>query len=371
MKNLKINCFFCFLLFVFWAGISNAQMFNRTPTPNDTLHSTRVLANGDVVFQIYAPNAKNVTLGGDIVHWGTELKSKKAENGVWSITVPNVKAGTYRYNFMVDGVKVYDPKAPDAYKTFALIDVVPNGNEEFFALRNDVPHGAVSAIRYYSTTTKTIRNIQVWTPPGYNVKNSKLPVFYLIHGGGDSELAWPGVGRAGLIMDNLLAEGKCREMIVVMPDGGMDVNLFVKDFVNDIIPYIESNYNVFKDANHRALAGLSMGGLEVLEAFMAHPDMFAYINVMSSGWFADNEEMFENGDRRLAEIAPTLNKTVKYLIFTQGGPEDIAYNNGKEMLKVFDKNGIKYYFSEMPGGHSWLVWRNDLKNFAQKIFKQN
>jgi enterochelin esterase family protein len=138
-------------------------MFNRTPTPNDTLHSTRVLANGDVVFQIYAPNAKNVTLGGDIVPWGTELKSKKAENGVWSITVPNVKAGTYRYNFMVDGVKVYDPKAPDAYKTFALIDVVPNGNEEFFALRNDVPHGAVSAIRYYSTTTKTIRNIQLKT----------------------------------------------------------------------------------------------------------------------------------------------------------------------------------------------------------------
>jgi enterochelin esterase family protein len=102
---------------------------------------------------------------------------------------------------------------------------------------------------------------------------------------------------------------------------------------------------------------------------MAHPDMFAYINVMSSGWFANNKEMYENGDKRLAEIAPTLKKTVKYFIFTQGGPEDIAYNNGKEMLKVFDKNGIKYDFSEMPGGHSWLVWRNDLKNFAPKLFR--
>jgi len=158
-------------------------------------------------------------------------------------------------------------------------------------------------------------------------------------------------------------------MIVVMPDGGMDPKLFVKDFVNDLIPYIQSNYNVYTDADHRALAGLSMGGLEVLESFMAEPDMFAYINVMSSGWFANNKEMYESGDKRLAEIGATLNKTVKYLIFTQGGPEDIAYNNGKEMLKIFDKNGIKYEFSEMPGGHSWIVWRQDLKNFAPELFK--
>jgi len=285
------------------------------------------------------------------------------------MTVPNVKAGTYRYRFMVDGISVYDPKAHDAYKTSAMIDVTPDGEKEFFAVRKDVPHGAVSAIQYYSKTTNTMRNMQVWTPPGYNVSNKKLSVFYLIHGGGDSELAWPGVGRAGIIMDNLLAEGKCKEMIVVMPDGGMDVNMFVNDFVNDIIPYIESNYNVYTDAGHRALAGLSMGGLEVLESFMAHPDMFGYINVMSSGWFVNNKEMYENGDKRLAEIAPTLNETVKYLIFTQGGPEDIAYANGKQMLKVFDKNGIKYDFSEMPGGHSWLVWRNDLKNFAPNLFK--
>ncbi len=368
MNNLKTKLLIA-LLAVFFTVAAQAQMFNRTPTPNDNLQSTKVLENGDVEFQIYAPEADKVTLGGDIVPWGAKLKSKKAENGVWTITVPNVKAGTYRYNFVVDGVKVYDPKAPDAYKTSALVDVLPNGEKEFFAVRKNVAHGAVSAIQYYSKTTGTMRNMQVWMPPGYNVSNKKLPVFYLIHGGGDSELAWPGVGRAGIIMDNLLAEGKCEEMIVVMPNGGMDVNLFVKDFVDDIIPYIESNYNVYTDANHRALAGLSMGGLEVLESFMAHPDLFAYINVMSSGWFANNKEMYETGDKRLAEIAPTLKKTVKLLKFTQGGPEDIAYQNGKEMLKVFDKNGIDYEFSEMPGGHSWLVWRNDLKSFAPELFK--
>jgi enterochelin esterase-like enzyme len=369
MKNSKIHNLLMLMSLILLSGVVQAQMFNRTQTPNDTLKSTKILANGDVVFQIYAPDAKSVTLGGDIVPWGTSLDSKKADNGVWKIVVPNVKTGTYRYNFVVDGVKVYDPKAPDAYKTSALIDILPNGETEFFALRNDVPHGAVSAIKYYSSTTNTIRNMQVWTPPGYNAKNNKLPVFYLIHGGGDSELAWLGVGRAGMIMDNLLAEGKCKEMIVVMPDGGMDVQSFVKDFVNDIIPYIESNYNVYKDANHRALAGLSMGGLQVLESFMAHPGMFGYINVMSSGWFADNKEMYENGDKRLAEISPTLNNTAKILLFTQGGPEDIAYKNGMEMLKVFEKNKIEYEFSEMPGGHSWMVWRNDLKDFAPRLFK--
>lgn len=364
MKNL-----FVLLTLILLSSTLYAQWPNRNPTPNDTLQSTRIISNGDVVFSIYAPEAKNVSLGGDIVPWGQKIESVKAENGVWTITIPDAKAGTYRYNFVVDGVKVYDPKAPEAYKTSALVDVTPNGENEFFALRKDIPHGAVSAIQYFSTSTKTMRNMQVWTPPGYNAKNNKLPVFYLIHGGGDSELAWPGVGRAGMIMDNLLSEGKCKEMIVVMPDGGIDVNLFVEDLVKDIIPYVESNYNVNTDAEHRALAGLSMGGLEVLETFMAHPDMFAYINVMSSGWFANNKEMYETGDKRLAEIAPALNKTAKLLLFTQGGPEDIAYNNGEEMLKVFDKNNIKYDFSEMPGGHSWMVWRNDLHSFAQKIFK--
>ncbi|WP_346863496.1 alpha/beta hydrolase-fold protein [uncultured Draconibacterium sp.] len=369
MKNPKLKLIISILTILILSGALQAQMFNRTPTPNDTLKSTRVLANGDVVFSIYAPEAESVTLGGDIVPWGQKVESVKAENGVWTMVIPKAAAGTYRYHFMVDGLKVYDPKAPDAYKTSALIDVTPDGENEFFALRKDIPHGAVSAIQYFSTSTKTMRNMQVWTPPGYNAKNNKLPVFYLIHGGGDSELAWPGVGRAGLIMDNLLSEGKCEEMIVVMPDGGIDVNLFVEDLVNDIIPYVESNFNVYADTDKRALAGLSMGGLEVLEAFMAHPDMFAYINVMSSGWFANNKEMFETGDKRLAEIATTLNKNAKLLLFTQGGPEDIAYHNGKEMLKVFDKNSIKYDFSEMPGGHSWMVWRNDLYSFAQKLFK--
>lgn len=356
------------LLLLLLSHFAFGQIPTRTPTPNDNLKSTEVLSNGDVVFKIYAPNSELVSIGGDVIPWGQKIEGIRAENGVWTFTVPQVKTGTYRYHFLVDGVKVYDPKAPNANETSALVDVLPNGEEEFFAMRKDVPHGAVSSLYYYSSTTQSMRRMHVWTPAGYNSKNTKLPVFYLIHGGGDSDLAWPTVGRAGLIMDNLLSEGKSKEMILVMPDGGMDTKLFVKDFVNDLIPFIEKNYNVYTDANHRALAGLSMGGLEVLDSFMAHPDMFGYLNVMSSGWFANNEEMYKTGDARLAEIASTLNRTAKILLFTQGGPEDIAFANGNEMLKVFDKNGIKYEFTEMPGGHTWSVWRQDLQNFAPKLF---
>ena len=158
-------------------------------------------------------------------------------------------------------------------------------------------------------------------------------------------------------------------MVVVMPDGSIATDKFVDELANDIIPYIEKNYRVKTDSANRALAGLSMGGLETMESFMAHPDLFGYINVMSSGWFTNDKAMYENGEKRLNEIAATLNKTAKLLRFTQGGPADIAYENGKAMLKVFDKCGIKYEYSEMDGGHSWYVWRHDLYNFAPKLFK--
>jgi len=366
---MKKCSFILVTILLIYAAAAFGQWKRPPETPNDTLISTRVLDNGDVIFSIYAPEAKKVDIGGDAVPWGEKIEGIKAENGVWTFTVTGLKAGTYRYHFVVDGVKVFDPKASNASETSALLDFTPDGEKEFFVLREGIPHGAVAQVYYYSSTTKGMRRMHVWTPPAYNAKNDKLPVFYLIHGGGDSDMAWPTVGRAGFIMDNLLAEGKCKRMIVVMPDGGIASNMFVEDLVNNIIPFIESGYNVYTDANNRAIAGLSMGGLETLDAFMAHPDMFSYINVMSSGWFSDNKKMYEDGDARLSEIAETLNKTVKYLLFTQGGPEDIAYKNGMETLKIFDKNKIKYDSGEMPGGHTWYVWRHDLKNFAPRLFK--
>lgn len=351
-----------------------AQLFNRQPTPNDTLQSVRQLTNGDVLLSIYAPQAKTVGITGDIMPWDWQPRVVKNANGVWTITLSGVKAGAYRYVFVVDGVRVYDPKAPMAHETSAVASLPQNGSE-FFQMK-DVPHGAVAQRYYHSMATNSTRRLHVWTPAGYEKSDEALQVFYLIHGGGDPDNAWPTVGCAGHILDNLLAEGKIKPMVVVMPNGSIEgadlyaeVPLFEKELTGSIIPFIESNYRVLTDKDHRALAELSMGGLETLETFMARPDMFAYINVMSSGWWQEQKQLFEQGDRRQMEIAPVLNKSVRYLLFTQGGPEDIAYKNGLAMLEMFKKHGVKYDFSEMPDGHTWHVWRHDLYNFAQKLFK--
>jgi len=261
---MKIIRLINFSLVILWSNLALAQFQQRLVTPNDTLKSTRVLADGTVIMKIYAPEAKSVTVGGDVVPWGQKIESYKDENGIWSIRIPEVKAGTYRYNFVVDGIKVFDPKAPNAFETSALLDVTPAGEEEFFALRKDIQHGAMSENYYYSKTTQSLRRMHIWTPPAYNASNEELPVLYLIHGGGDSDATWPNVGRAGFILDNMLAEGKCKRMIVVFPNGAMDTKLFAQDLGNSIIPFIESNYRVLTDANNRAIAGLSMGGLETM-----------------------------------------------------------------------------------------------------------
>lgn len=240
----------------------------------------------------------------------------------------------------------------------------------------DVPHGAMAERYYQSKTLDTIRRLHVWTPAGYEKMSGKLPVLYLIHGGGDNDNAWPTVGAAGLILDNLMAEGKMQPMVVVMPNGTIhteslegEVPLFAKDLMNDIIPFIEANYPVLTDKDHRALAGLSMGGLETLEVGLDHYHHFGYLWVLSSGWFATDTDNYAKKAVYLKKIAADFNKTVRQLYFTQGGPEDIAYKNCQAMLKLFDAAGIKYEYSEMPGGHTWYVWRHDLYNMAQQLFK--
>ena len=183
---------------------ANAQ-FQRTPTPNDTLQSVRKLTDGSVVFSIYAPKARTVSVAGDMIAWGTQPAVKENPNGVWNITVKDVNPGTYRYHFVVDGINVYDPKGPLANETSAIA-VIGDGNE--FDAMKDVPHGAMAQRYYHSKALNTTRRLHVWTPAGYENSKEKLPVFYLIHGGGDSDNCWPTVGRAGFILDNLLAEGK-------------------------------------------------------------------------------------------------------------------------------------------------------------------
>ncbi len=357
-----------FMLLAFClCSIPAFAQWQRTPTPNDTLQSTRVLPSGEVVLSIYAPEAKSVNVTGDLRPWGKEPVVNKAANGVWSVTVPALKDGVYRYGFTVDGVKVYDPKAPESAEISALYTQAPAGGD-FFSMKN-VPHGAIAQRYYFSKELNQQRRLHVWTPAGYEKSADKLPVLYLIHGGGDTDFAWPTVGAAGAILDNLMAEGKMKPMVVVMPNGSIQTDRFVKDLMGSIIPFIEDNYRVLTDKDNRALAGLSMGGLETLETAMLHYQHFGYFWVLSSGWFANNPELYAEKGAHLKKIAADFNQKVRQLVFTMGGSEDIAYQNCKEMLKLFDAAGVKYQYSEMPGGHTWYVWRHDLFNMAQKLFK--
>lgn len=376
MKTMKNGKLILSSFLIALACAPACAQWQRTPTPNDTLQSVRVLNDGRVVLSIYAPQAREVSVGGDVAPWGQKPEVTKSASGVWSVTVPAVKDGVYRYHFVVDGVKVYDPKAPTASETSALLQV-GNPDEAFYSMKEGVPHGAIAQRYYYSKTLKTMRRLHVWTPAGYETGTEKLPVLYLIHGGGDTDLSWPTVGCAGNILDNLLAEGKMEPMVVVMPNGSIEaenlmdeVPLFADDLMGGIIPYIESNYRVLADKDHRALAGLSMGGMETLEAGLNNYREFGYLWVLSSGWFADDKDMYAERGAYLKKIAADFNRTVRSLHFTQGGPEDIAYKNCQAMLKLFDEAGVKYTYSEAPGGHTWYTWRNDLFNMAQQLFKK-
>ena len=361
MKTKTIFFILCLLI----VGTASAQ-FRRNPTPNDTLHSVTVNPDNSVIFRLYAPDAKTVGIGGDIVPFGKPVVFTKHDNGVWEAKVENKLVGAFRYNFVVDGVAVDDPKTLYAGSLKPVLDVDPAG-DAFWQMK-DVPHGATAEIYYKSKTFNKTRRAHVWTPAGYEKGTEKLPVLYLIHGGGDNDYAWPNVGRANFIMDNLLAEGKIVPMIVVMPDGSVDTEKFTDDLMNDLIPYIENNYRVKADAQHRALSGLSMGGLETLDVSLKHYKSFAYVFPLSTGWF-EGSNLFEKWEPYMKEHAAEMNKAFKVYKFYMGGEEDIAYKNCIATRAAFDRAGVKYEYSQMPGGHTWYVWRYNLRDLAPLCFR--
>ena len=358
-----------------FASAADAQGWFPQPTPNDTLRSTVILPDNAVVFQIYAPKAGSVSVTGDLP-WDNPVRFVKEDNGVWKGRLAKMDDGVYRYRFVVDGVTVYDPKAPSASETAALL-TVDSAADAFFAMKN-VPHGAVAERYYWSETLGTMRRMHVWTPAGYEKSTEKLPVLYLVHGGGDTDNSWPGVGAAGLILDNLMAEGKMKPMVVVMPNGTIElpggdmmgeVPLFAKDMITSVIPFIEENYRVYTDQANRAMAGLSMGGMETLEVTLNNPEMFSHVWVLSASFAPGDKEVYEYERVRLKKEAERYNRNFKQLVFTQGGPSDIAYNNCKETLKLFDDAKITYEYHEVPGGHSWTAWRQNLYDLAQRLFR--
>ncbi len=297
------------LLLLAWPLVPGADAQQRPRTPNDTLKSTEVAPDRKVTFRIYAPKASEVSVSGD---FGSGGKLTKDDQGVWSITVGPVPADLYSYSFNVDGVRVVDPKNPMIKQGISSLESmfeVPGEDAEFEKIK-DVPHGEVRAAWYHSSTLDAMRRMHVYTPPGYEGTTEQYPVLYLLHGGGDEDSGWSTIGRAGFIVDNLLAEKKASPFIVVMPNGSlpMPANMprlapgspptpefraamtaaqsrFTDELLKEIIPFVEKQFRVKTGSENRAIAGLSMGGGQSLRVLTTHPDQFAYVGIWRRGYF--------------------------------------------------------------------------------------
>ena len=328
------------------------------------------------VFKFRAPEAKKVQL--DL---GRKYDMVKNDQGFWEATTDSLSEGFHYYSLIIDGVAVADPNSETFYGMSRQASgfEVPFKGDGYYETRN-VPHGDIRIKRFYSNVLNQWRTLYIYTPAGYDTKTTEsYPVLYLMHGGGEDQRGWATQGKTDLILDNLIAEKKAVPMLVVMLDGNMPVNnafgeevlrLFETELKQSIIPFIEKNYRVKPGSQNRALAGLSMGGIQTLYSGVRNTDMFAYLGVFSSGWIMQSQSdlayvqfdyMKNNTDK--------INNDLKQFWIAMGGKEDIAYNNCKSMMGKFDEMKIKYTYSEYPGGHSWPVWRNNLYNFAQLLFK--
>jgi len=388
--------------------------------------SPEVQADRKITFRILASNAQNVSLSASDIPRsafpasgdGTQNQGfggrgnplHKGENGVWELTVGPVDPGAYRYTFNVDGVNTMDPRNTAVSESnTALWSLVYVPGADFMDTK-DVPHGAVASVTYYSKTLQKFRRMHVYTPPGYETSTHKYPVFYLLHGAGDCDDSWTSVGRAGFILDNLIAAGKAKPMLLVMPAGHTSQQMggrgpatpganprpmfeddFVQDFVNDIMPYAESHYRIQADRAHRAIAGLSMGGAHTLWIAVPHLDKFAYIGVYSSGllglvggpvggrggapatpppagpspqliaWETQNQAILDNA---------ALQKDLKLFWFASGKDDfTVPESVPKGSVEVLNRHGFHAVYEESPGGHTWINWRNYLNEFAPKLFQ--
>lgn len=329
----------------------------------------RLLPDNRMEFKVKAPDAKQVQ-----IDLGRKYDLTKNADGEWTVTTDPLTPGFHYYFLIIDGVQVADPASESFYGCSMHSSGVeipyPDGDNRFYVA--DVPHGDIRMKRFYSTTSGDWRRAYVYCPPGYDESDEKYPVLYLQHGGGEDERGWATQGLTDVIMDNLIAQGKATPMIIVMGDGNTPD--FEKELLNDIIPMTEKNFRVKPGKENRALAGLSMGGIQTLNTGIPNLDKFAYLGVFSSGWFAspnpfgvqmDSEKYYDI----LTKNKDAFNDGLKVFWLSMGGQEDIAYENCRVMRERLDKIGIKYDYFETPGGHTWPVWRESLYNFAPLIFK--
>jgi enterochelin esterase family protein len=357
-------------------GISAPSNINQNGYP-------RILPDNRVVFQMAAPQAKQVQ-----VNLGRNYDMTKNAAGMWTVTTDAQVPGFHYYSLVIDGVSVADPASQMFYGTGRMSSAIeiPEAGVDFYTVK-DVPHGNIRAKRYFSKRTNSWRPFYVYAPPGYDKEtDKKYPVLYIQHGAGEDERCWGQQGKLDIIMDNLLAQGKTTPMLVVMsneymqPDIGAGYNsdstnafmdLFKDELIDTIIPFVEKDMRAMTDREHRAIAGLSMGGGIAFRIGMRNTDKFAWVGVFSSSAFRGQGEEIFDAEKQVPGVLTEperFNKALK-LLYISSGEQDHSFEYTKKTINTFRAKGLKLESNYFPGAHEWQVWRKALHDFAPRIFK--
>lgn len=368
--------------------VSQENLWWKTP-----VNSPEVNKDNTVTFRLKAANATKVEVVGDFLSKDEKAEMKKVNNDVWEYTTPKALAPElYSYSFMMDGIKISDPS-----NVFMSRDVVTISNlfmidgkeSELYKVQN-VPHGSLSKVWYHSEKLNADRRITVYTPAGYETNGQKYPVLYLLHGMGGDEDSWSTLGRASQILDNLIAQGKAKPMIVVMTNGNSDLQAAwgesptgyvtptielpkttdgsFEDAFPEVVTFVDKAYRTITKKESRAIAGLSMGGFHSMQISKEYPTLFNYIGLFSaSARFKGRKDshIYENCEAKIK--TQFAQKPALYWIAI--GKDDFLYEENQKFRSFLDANGFQYTYVESEGGHIWRNWRNYLCQFLPLIFK--
>jgi enterochelin esterase-like enzyme len=386
---------------VFFSIFMSLISFLAISQPPPTKSSMEVLEGNKVKFSLSAPEARDVRVTGEwmqgygaisfengVMKRGPIVSEKlvKDETGLWTVTLGPIKSNSYGYCYIIDGVMVTDPSNVIVKRdgaTLLSVLFIPGKESDYIDVK-DVPHGSLNRVWYNSPTLGMYRRMLVYTPAGYETGKDKYPVLYLLHGGSIDEEGWTTMGKAHLILDNLIAQGKAKPMIIVMPNGYANQNAapgegpalknvaapgmafsygaFEKSLVNDLIPFIESVYRVNSNKENRAITGLSMGGMHSFNTTLNNPDLFSYIGVFSAG--------VRNPTPEIEKQLETLKASKPKLYWVGCGVTDpLAYTSTKTLVELLKKHDFNFVYRESEGAHTWFTWRVYLSEFAPLLFK--
>jgi enterochelin esterase-like enzyme len=391
IKNLVNNIIpvGCLMMLFIFPQLSKAQR------QASNIISPEILPDNSVIFRIKAPNANTVQVSGT---WATgKMTPMEKNDSVFEVKIGPILSDMYEYDIILDGVPILDPANNMVTRDGAWIQnrlMIPGAMADIIDVKS-VPHGDLKAVWYSSPTIGAERRMFIYTPPDYDKNKNKYPVMYLMHGGGGDEEVWLSRGRSNYILDNLIATGKAVPMIVVVTNGNpntpaapldrpaamqnkipggigsMASEKFEESLVKDVMPYIESNYRVIPDAEHRAITGFSMGGYQTQNITNANPTMFKYIGVMSMGLFSsfgNNPNPNYNKDQHVAQLKALI--AAKPKVYWIGmAKSDFLYSTATKLRNLYDEVGLKYTYRENEGTHDWNSWRLYLSEFAPLCFK--